>query len=773
MKLPLPSLLKPRLKTLGFICLATLGTGLGGYFLLPFAFPVPEGISAGPGNSVVLLDRDGARLDHWVRKDYYRHRATALDDLPEDLIRATLAAEDKRFYQHGGIDFRATARALKDSWDRKRFVSGASTISQQTIKLSSEKTGRTFVTKLRECLTARHLEMCFSKDEILTAYFNHLDYGNRSQGPLQAARHYFGKPLDRLSLAECALLAGLPQAPSRLNPRRNPEAALKRRDWILDRMAAVYRLSPERVALAKAEPLKLHRGKHGSAAPHLVQLMKHSRNKYGGIGKLRGVSPSIRTTLSAGLQRDVTAIMREQVKLLGKKHIQHAAVVVIDNATGEVLAHVGSPDFSRSNSGQIDAARTPRSPGSALKPFTYLLAYEKGGMTPATIVEDIPTRYPDARGAKDVVNYSRRHSGPVTIHTALASSLNVPAVRVLNTLGGAAPLVRQLRGFGISTLNEKPTHYGLGLTLGSGEVTLLELTNAYATLARMGVFRPVTYLARDRTRPGDARHVASYRSCWMIARTMTDNAPRTAAFGPNSSLRLPFRCAVKTGTSTDFRDNWCLGFTKDFTVGVWVGNLDNTPMRGISGVSGAGPIFHATMLRLHQDHRPAWYDRPGGMVDCHIHVNTGKRLPKNTGDSVLMVLPRNQLPTNSQPEDFDSRGRVLLDIRYAQWMAGEGDHQRFALVRAGDRPAASLAPLHILSPSRDARYLLDPDLPGQGRRLELKTDFPGAVTWSSPTLEITTSGRTSTATLTAGEHQITLKDEHGRSTSQTIIVEQL
>ena len=769
MKITVPSWLRPSKKRLSFACVAALGLGFGGYFVLPFAFPIPDGITGGPGSSLVLLDRDGAPLDHWVRADYYRHRATSLDDLPDDLVKATLAAEDKRFYEHGGIDFRATARALRDSWEKKRFVSGASTVTQQTVKLSSQKASRSFGTKLRECLTARHVEMSIGKENILTAYFNHLDYGNRSQGPLQAARHYFGKPLDQLSLAECALLAGLPQAPSRLNPRRNPDLAVKRRNWILDRMAIVYQIPADRITLAKAEPLKLNQGHRGTAAPHLVQLMKQSRKKHVDIGRLDQASPNIRTTLSASLQRDVTEIVREQVKLLTKKHIQNAAVVVIDNATGEILAHVGSPYFKKSNSGQIDGARTPRSPGSALKPFTYLLAYEKGGMTPATIIEDIPTRYSDARGEKDFVNYSRHYTGPVTIHTALATSLNVPAVRVLNALGGAAPLQTTLQEFGISTLKEKPIHYGLGLTLGSGEVTLLELTNAYASIARMGVYQPVTYLTAHKPKKAEVRHVASYQSCWMIAQTMTDNAARTAAFGPNSSLRLPFPCAVKTGTSTDFRDNWCLGFTKDFTVGVWAGNLDNTPMRGISGVSGAGPIFHATMLRLHREHRPTWFERPKDMLDCHIHVNTGKRLPTHTENSVVMTLPYNQLPLASQPKDFDTAGRVLLDIRYAGWMAKEGDKNRFALAVQDTKLVIASAPLRILSPSREARYLLDPDLPGQGKMLELKTDFPGKATWTCPTLKITEG----TAILIPGEHEITLTDATGRAASRTILVEQL
>ena len=746
---------------LAWLACGSLATGLAGYFLLPFAFPVPDAIHTGPGSSVVLLDRHGEQLGHWVRADYYRHRATSLEDIPEDLIRATLAAEDKRFHDHSGVDFRATARALRDSWDQGRFVSGASTITQQTVKLCSGKSSRTISTKLRECLTARHMEMRYSKDEILTSYFNHLDYGNLNQGPLQAARHYFGKPLSQLSLAECALLAGLPQAPSRLNPRRNPEAAVKRRNWVLDRMEIVWDISADRITRAKKEPLQLHSGKHTSTAPHLVQLMRHT-------GKHTG-NDSIRTTIDAALQHDITAIVQQQIKALTKKHIQHAAVVVIHNPTGEVLALVGSPDFHQTNSGQINAALTPRSPGSALKPFTYLLAFEQGGMTPATIIGDIPTKFSDARGEKQFVNYDRLHKGPVTIHHALANSLNVPAVRVLNAVGGAAVMHTMLESFGISSLREKPIHYGLGLTLGSGDVTLLELTNAYASLGRMGVYKPITFLPRANP---EKKHVASYQSTWMLAQTMTNNSARSSAFGTHSLLRLPFPCAVKTGTSTDFRDNWCLGFTAEFTVGVWAGNLDNTPMRGISGITGAGPIFNATMRRLHQDHPPKWFNQPQGMITCHIDPHTGKRHATMSERTLCIMLPKNRLPLPSRDTDYDSSKRVLLDNRYAEWFEQEADKARFVL-RKTNEPETLKLPLRILSPSREAEYLLDPDLPGSGRKLHLNTDFPGEFSWRSDTLTITHKDGQYTAILAPGKHTVTLRDPSGREVSRMFTVREL
>jgi len=753
-----------RSSLLFYTALLTLGILSTGYYLVPFAYPIPEKIAHGPGDSIILLDRNGEPLDHWVRPDYYRHRTVNLDIVPKDLVQATLAAEDKRFYQHGGIDFRATARALRDSWDQDRFVSGASTITQQTVKICSQRSSRTFKTKIHECLTSRHVEMTHSKEEILSAYFNNLDYGNRSQGPLQAARHYFAKPLSQLSLAECALLAGLPQAPSRLNPRRNPKAAIKRRNWILDRMKIVYDIPTERIERAKSEPLQLSEKTVPRNVPQLVQLLRrHASQK------------DIQTSLSAPLQRDITEIARQQIQTLTDKHIQHAAVVVIHNPTGEILVHVASPNFHLANAGQIDATRIARSPGSALKPFTYLLAFEKYGMTPATIIPDIPTSFADARGEKKFINYDRRYKGPVTIHHALANSLNVPAVRTLNAIGGSEALLARLKKCGITTLTENPKHYGLGLTLGSGEVTLMELTNAYATLARMGTYQPVSFFPNITTSASShtIKPNQTTRPAWMLAQTMSDNAARTAAFGPHSHLRLPFPCAVKTGTSTDFRDNWCLGFTAEFTIGVWTGNLDNTPMRGISGVTGAGPIFHAAMIRLHQDHTPSWYDQPEEMLSCHIHTQTGKRLPKATENTITLVLPTDQLPLTDQAGDYAPDGKILLDARYSDWISSRADLARFVLTDESSPPAYHHLPLHILSPSREAKYLLDPDLPGQGKQLRLKTDYPGDATWSSPTLKIKTQNGTSTATLQPGAHKITLTDATGRTITRSIQVEEL
>ena len=569
------------------------------WYALPFAFPYTNEAITGSEPSTIILDRKGKPLHHSAREDYYRLQHTPLTEIPEDLINATIAAEDKRFYSHGGVDILATMRAAKDSLLAGRTVSGASTITQQTVKLSSPPAKRNILTKIKESLTARHLEMTSDKDTILTSYFHHLDYGNRILGPQQAALHYFGKPLSHLSLAECALLAGIPQSPARHNPRTNPNGAKKRRDWVLDRMQIVFDIDEERINRAKKEPIQLQKPIYLTDSPHLAQFItKHHSS----------TSPSISTTIDAALQSFSQNTLKAEIDKLVEKNVNNGAVVIIDNHTREIITLVGTADFHSPNAGQINAALIPRSPGSALKPFVYLLAFEKLGMTPATVLPDIKTSFPGPLGAEEFVNYDRSHRGPVTIHRALGNSLNTTAVRVLNHFGGPATLVKLFKQLGFNSISETPGHYGLSLVLGSGEVTLLEATNAFSTLAQLGNHNQPTILLDSKNSP--STRLFSPTSAYLISSIMADNSARAHAFGRTSNLRFPFPCAVKTGTSTDFRDNWCIGFTKDFTVGVWVGNLDNTPMKGISGVTGAGSVFHSVMTRLHRDHTPQWLTKP-------------------------------------------------------------------------------------------------------------------------------------------------------------------
>lgn len=735
-----------------------LGLAALTWALLPFAFRVPTGLEKPPLPSPQVLDREGIVLDQFPRPDHFRHQPVSFDELPPALLHATLAAEDKRFFQHDGMDLFATARATRDWMRSRRVVSGASTITQQLVKISSPPARRSLKTKFREAFTARRLEALWSKEQILTAYFNRLDYGNHRQGCREAAWFYFGKPLADLSLGECALLAGLPQSPSLHNPKRNPKSALKRRNWILDRMAEVFDYDPIQVALAKSEPLQLYRVVEKNAAPHLsAQLQKQAE------------TASIQTTLDAAAQASINGIVREELARLSESNAQHAAVVVIDNATGDILALVGSGDFHDPEGGQIDGTIAPRSPGSALKPFTYLLSIERKGQSPGSLIADIPTPYRTEEGLDLPKNFDHIHYGPVTMRHALANSLNVSALRSLNDLGGPAPLHRFLLDLGLTTLEQPAAEYGLGLTIGNAEVKLLELTNAYATLARLGSHLPARLHPSAIPAP---TKLTTPQAAYLIADVLSDNAARSAAFGNRSSLRLPFRCAVKTGTSSDFRDNWCLGYTADVTVGVWVGNFDNSPMRGVSGVSGAGPIFQRTMLALHEGRTPRWMDQPPGLTEITIDARTGHRFlndpPRDQPFVKRELCLEKELPLPVQEGDYDHKGRALLDARFHDWYHSPDNTRSDHLALSKELPL-NLTP-KIISPMPTATYLLDPELPSGGRFLKLLSNLPTGAKWSSPTLHI----EGDTAHLEPGRHEITLTDpKSGRAISHKIRVESL
>lgn len=720
--------------------------------VIPLIGPLPDKLQSPPAAHGVLLDRHGEELTHFPRKDYFRHQPATLEEIPDHLVKATLVAEDKRFFEHPGIDYLASARALYENTRTNRITSGASTITQQLIKISTPKEKRTLGKKLSEMMLARRLESRWSKDQILTAYLNRLDYGSHRQGCAEAANYFFKKPLADLSLAESALLAGLPQAPSRLNPRRNPQAALERRNWILDRLASEFDYSADTIDFAKSEPLHLANPEAENPIPHLT-------NQF---------SESSRLSIDSNLQRETFDILDSELAKLDQKNVQHGALVVIENATGEVLAFHGSSDFESANSGQVNGALALRSAGSTLKPFTYALAFQNQGLYPGTIIADIPTDYQTEEGLHAPKNYDRRHHGPVSIRHALGNSLNVSAMRMLNQLGGPEPLHTLLNELDLK-LPREASEYGLGLTIGNAEVSLLSLTNAYATIARLGEHLPPTLIHDTQS---NSTYPLSRESCYLIADILADNQARSAAFGNDSILRLPFPCAVKTGTSSDFRDNWCLGFTAEFTVGVWVGNFDNTPMAGISGVTGAGPIFHQTMMALHQDHVPIFPSRPSSLVTISVDERTGHHFPippkKGTPYYKQETCPKERLPLPVSSQDYHPDKRALLSLNYAEWFQSDDNVKGHAFALSDSRPVATLN-LQCLTPLPGATYYLDPELPGSTDQLKLIANLPN-VTWTSGTLGI--SGEK--ATLTPGIHQLQLTHpETGQTISCEFKVEEL
>ena len=758
------------------------------YYAVPLCLPLPDGITSGPPAGQVFLDRDGVVLRRLLADDLRAEEPARYEEFPSSLIAATLAAEDARFFSHGGVDFLGLARAGRDALLRKRIVSGASTITQQTIKLYRPAQPRSLRTKLMEMAMARSLEMSASKEEILTAYLNHLPYGNQYTGARAAARGYFGKPLADLSVAESALLAALPNQPSRLNPWRNEEGAIRRQEWVLSRLEETKALPPDLIAAARRESLALLPGPSGAfAAPHFIELTRHQASAE--IAALAATGQPVRTTLDSELQSFVESTLLAELATLrhraGEQYDLQAAVVVLDNASGDILALTGSRSFLGSETGQINGAWQPRSAGSTLKPFTYLLVLERGE-TAATVLADTPIEYVTSTGNYQPVNFDRRFRGPVTFRYALANSLNVPAVKLLDRIGGPARLHETLsRDLHFTSLRPTADEYGLGLTLGNAEVRLLELTNGYACLARLGVWKPVRFVLPSEslsTGPAEAgQRVFQADRTWLINDILSDSRARADAFGQHSSLDLPFRAAAKTGTSTDFRDSWTVGFTPEYTVGVWVGRFSNRPLQRISGAMGAAPVFHRILERLHRDHPSTWYAVPAGAVRRDFDPLTGKLV---TPEVVKLPAERTRtewfidggVPESASSADYTSDGRSILPLTYATWWRSEANTLPARAALAELSPNEAPPPFRIVSPLPGTVAFLDPDLPKEGSRFPLAISGSGLedIQWTSESLQITRQGDRVWATLLAGEHEIVAEDiRTGRKVKTRFRVERL
>ena len=563
-----------------------LGLGVASYIFWPLsdAYTEERAILSTP-----ILDRNGDLL-YEVRPEG-RGIPVQLSEMAPYVPDILIAVEDRQFYTHHGISVRAMARALRDNLFSGEIVSGGSTLSMQVARMLKGHTSRSVFHKVAEMALALRLEAHLSKDELLTLWLNRAYFGNQTYGIEAAAHVYFGKSARDITRSEAAYLIGLPQNPVGYDPYRFPRHALHRHGRVLHALHETERITPEELDKLQDVPLVIQPRDYTYKAPHLVAYLRQEAERV----------PHIQTTLDAQLQAEVEDLTRAHLKRLNSEHITNAAAVVLDNTTGEVLAYMGSADFWNAvHGGQNDGVRMLRQPGSALKPFTYALALASSRYTPASILPDIETQIPEAGGAFSPQNYDEIYHGPVPFREALANSYNVPAIRLAREIG-PEPLLRSFQHIGFVSLNKSAEHYGVGLTLGNGEVRLIELAAAYAALAREG--RPLspvyrlndTLIEQNRT---TQEQVIQPEVAALITDILNDPEARATAFGRYGPLELPFPCAVKTGTSKDYRDNWTVGYTPRHTVAVWVGNFDGTPMQKVSGVSGAGPLFKSIMLHL-------------------------------------------------------------------------------------------------------------------------------------------------------------------------------
>jgi len=578
----------------------------GAIALTPLPPELRERVVAG---SIVVLDRDGHRLREIRADDGVHARWVSLSEVQPATVLAVLAAEDGRFYEHPGVDPLAILRAAGLDLVHLRIVSGGSTLTMQLARIVRPHP-RTLRGKLAEMLLALRIERSLTKDAILEQYLNRASFGPNLRGIAAAGDAYFDKAPRSFSVAESALLAGLPRGPSLYEVTRHPERARRRRDRVLSRMAAHGWIDADAAQRARSEPVAVQRARPAFGAPHFALGLVSGtlgRLQPGLSAALTSAEPVVRiaSTIDAEIQRAAETQVAATVDRLRGQSVTAASAIVVDNATGDVLAYVGSPDvFDAANGGANDGVRAERQAGSALKPFLYELAMEDLGFDPATRLPDVELHVPVEGGADYAPrDYDGRFRGPVRLREALGGSLNVPAVWTVEQVGVAA-LLERLRDLGFTSLTRDADYYGPALALGDGEVTLFALARAYATLAREGVDRPLRVASRIEGTgagagvtfdPQAGRRVMPRRFADLVTDVLADHGARAGSFGEDSVLDFAYDVAAKTGTSKGYRDNWAVGFTRAVTVATWVGNFDGRPMTNVSGITGAGPLFHALM----------------------------------------------------------------------------------------------------------------------------------------------------------------------------------
>ncbi|MET0283790.1 MAG: transglycosylase domain-containing protein [Polyangiales bacterium] len=553
--------------------------------------PLPAVIVQGRGE---LAIRDARRqlLREHAGEDGLRAHWVPLKDVPLDALHALIAGEDHRLYQHGGVDPLGIARALWLDVRSLRTVAGGSTLAMQLARMSYGLK-RNLWGKLEQSARALVLQAKLGPEGVAEAWLNLAPYGRDVRGIGEASWAYFGRPLRDLTRGELIALACLPRGPSVYDPYKHRERLLARRAHVLTLMQKRGYLQD--ASALRDEPLALVPFVRSFRAPHASELARAEATR-------RGAHASeLATTIDPSLQKAAQTACARAVSQLAEQAATGCAAVVQRVSTGEVLALVGSPDFHSRQAGQVNAALALRQPGSALKPFVYALAFEQG-KDPASTIVDEPLSFVAQFGRWLPENYDRKFHGEVTLREALANSYNVPAAKLTAELG-AARVLERLRALGLSTLQGSAEHYGIGLALGVGEVTLYELVSAYAALARAGEYLEPTLIREarhnGRTLPMSARsrrRVFSPEVARQVSHVLADDRARRPAFGANNVLELPFPTSVKTGTSSNYRDNWTVGYAGDTAIGVWVGRHDGAPLHGVSGVSGAGPAFRQLML---------------------------------------------------------------------------------------------------------------------------------------------------------------------------------
>ncbi len=662
-------------------------------------------------SDVQLLDRNGSVI-HEMRIDPTRRRLgwVPLSGVSPALQAAVIASEDRRFYQHRGVDLRALGAAgLR--WmvgDRRR---GASTISMQVaglLRADSREGGghRTLPQKWRQMRLAWALDRQWSKAEILEAYLNLATFRGELQGIAAASSVLFGKAPHGITDGEAAVLAVLLRAPN-----AGPDMVTRRAlalQAVLDDGGR-----REDISAGAARALRIP----GEAEPRVGMAFHAARQLLDPAAGSRASLQPVRSTLDGSLQRLAAETLRRHILEARERHVQDGAVLVVENESGDVLAYVGgSGDLSSAQ--HVDGVRARRQAGSSLKPFLYGMALDRRLVTAATLLEDTPTDVPVTGGLYRPRNYDQQFKGLVTVRGALAGSVNVPAVKTLGIVG-AEPFAEQLRRLGLAGLTEPGDYYGPSLALGSADVSLWEIVNAYRTLANGGVWRPLR-MRPEEPPTGGQRRLYSAQTAFLLSHILADREARSGTFGLENPLATPFWAAVKTGTSKEMRDNWCVGYSRRYTVGVWVGNFSGAPMRDVSGVTGAAPVWAEIM---------AW-----------LHRRTAGEAPRPPAG---LRAVRVAFPGDVEPARLE-------------WFLA-GTEPRVA------EPVLAATPPRILAPADGTLIALDPDIPSARQRLIFEAQTNGAaVEWLLDGAKLGPAASVVPWDPAPGVHRLSLLDEDER-----------
>lgn len=781
--------------------LIALTLAIGGswavYAWLVVDLPAPGELAdrvAAPSSKI--YDRHGQLLYEVIDPHLGKHSPLELDDIPLALRQATIATEDARFYTNPGVELRGILRALWINLQGGDVLAGGSTITQQlarNVLLSpEERMQRTLPRKLRESILAWRLARLYTKDEILVLYLNEIYYGNMAYGIEAAAQAYLGRSANELDLAECALLAGLPQAPALYNPLVDLEAAKRRQLVVLELMAKEGYISHDEAALAAAERLQFVSTPFPIRAPHFVAYVWSTLERELGLEVLAQGGLEVYTTLDVDLQERGEAIIRHHLAILHERggpdrNVNNAALLAIVPQSGEILAMVGSADyFDGAISGAVNTTLSLRQPGSAIKPVTYAAAFDPAWQarpgeaqtrwgelpfTPGTMLVDVRTSFVTREGVGYVpLNYDLKWRGPVLLREALGSSYNLPAVKVLDAVG-LESVVEQARRMGITTFGASSERFGRALTLGGGEVSMVELASAYGVFATGGDLVAPVAVQRVINAAGetiyaphtDRQPVMDSRVAYLITDILSDEWARLPSFGERSALYLGRPAAAKTGTTTDWRDNWTVGYTPDLVTAVWAGNADNAPMYHVSGITGAGPIWHDFMVWALKDRPARGFARPEGLVEVEVCALSGK-LPNSycshrqrelfiQGTEPVEQCDIHQLhridtatglqaTASTPPERVRERVYAVYPPEALAWAVGQDIPLPPPAPESGHADVETTlthhtgTPIEIVSPFQMDRYRLSAALPLEDQRIMIEARPGGQIAFSLVTLHV-------------------------------------